>query len=326
MAPKRKSIKDAIDDVESAFEPKKIMKRPMSQSLVEVGDPVKNDEQEPPNAKRVKERWIERNWKGLSKEFQQAWEASCKEKDPTCKDKLMSVIVKGGKAARNYELDAENLQEAVKEVRSKTMRSSTKSYSRSFMVGKLGSESAFEKALAAGEIVEVTAPQGSQVPYYSYMSFELAEQTAQEESFGLNRRKGSIGKSEMKEVEQLLMNAGCWFQSKPKGSSSSVGSSPVGWTQEATNAVQKAIQTGNQLIEKLLVKLKTMGNNKAPTTMVKETMTNSKCCVGQIQDFIAKLQMVVLEKSMDEGKEMMGAYVKKTKEAMQMLDIVETLS
>ena len=130
---------------------------------------------------------------------------------------------------------------------------------------------------------------------------------------GLNRQKGSLGKKELKEVEELLMSAGCWFQSKPKGVANS---SHAPWTEEATLAVQKAVQTGNQLIEKLLNKVKAVGKTST-SGMLKESVAQSKECVAQLQEFIAKLQMLSLEKTMDEGKEVMGSYVKKTKEAMQ---------
>ena len=273
MAPKRKSIKHAIDDVETIFA-SKVMKKPVAKSTLEPEPPAEPEPDGPMNGKRVKERWVERNWQGLSKEFQQAWEASSKEKDPTSKDKLLGVIVKGGRAGRNYQLDSENLQEAIKEVRSRSMRSATESYSRSFTVGKVGSESAFEKALTSGETVEVAAPPGSKVPFYSYMSFELAEQTTQEESMGLNRQKGSLGKKELKEVEELLMFAGCWFQSKPKGVANS---SHAPWTEEATLAVQKAVQTGNQLIEKLLYKVKAVGKTST-SGMLKECDTIQRVC------------------------------------------------
>ena len=58
---------------------------------------------------------------------------------------------------------------------------------------------------------------------------------------------------------------------------------------------------------------------KEQNQMVKEGMNSSKVCIAELQDFMTKLQMARIEKTMEEGKELMATYVKKSQEGMKLL-------
>ena len=322
MAPKNKKINPiTMDKVQEAFNTKPTMKRPAS-SMTQ--DPPQEPDQSN-NIVRAKERWIERNWQNRSPNFRETWEIAAKSKDSSNKERMLGLLVKGGKCQRNYTLNTDQLEDVIEEIRTKIMKSSTKSYSKSFMIAKLGSESAFERALANGEIIEVAAPANSKVPYYSYQSFEATDTKSKSEQFKAKKKRVIDDDDTLKEIETLLTNTEFKFSNAQSSLSTSQGKKGGQWTTEAMTALDKAISAGNSLISNLLEKLREVSAVEKPSAILKESVCNTKETIKKMQNQIKVLQMAALEQTMEDGKQLISTFVQTNQEGIQMLTILKTL-
>ena len=255
----------------------------------------------------TKGRWIERNLHTLSKSFQQAWQMTKEKKDKIGKSKLLSTVVKDGKRNFSITTNEDMLEEVITEIRSKSMSSATKAYGKTLMIQKCGGLPQFQEALQNGEVMEVPGPAESKYPYYAFKVFQLKEKVEVEDKAKARLSSKSLTKAQMHEVESKLRGTDFFFENVK-------GKKDQGWTNEAQQAVNKAIQQGQSLVTQALGMIKRDG--AAETNQLHQTAEGDlKNGVKNMQGLINNMQNTLVDGgTMEEGKIMVSEFVDKSQD------------